>query len=93
MIIEDKKNINRFNDKNSMSSNFENKFKQYSENKVVSNNIFVKNIKDQKYTNVNNKDDMYNKSLAMLNERLSKGLISFEEFNKQVNALARKRQK
>lgn len=93
MIIEDKNNINRFNDKNSMSSNFENKFKQYSENKVVSNNIFVKNIKDQKYTNVNNKDDMYNKSLAMLNERLSKGLISFEEFNKQVNALARKRQK
>lgn len=93
MIIEDKNNINRFNDKNGMSSNFENKFKQYSENKVVSNNIFVKNIKDQKYTNVNNKDDMYNKSLAMLNERLSKGLISFEEFNKQVNALARKRQK
>ena len=64
----------------------------YKENsKMQHKNIFVKDLKDQKYTNVNNKDDMYDKSLAMLNDRLKNGLISFDEFNKQVNLLAKRR--
>ena len=69
------------------------KFNQYKDNSKMTKkkNIFVKDIKEQAHTNVNSQDDMYNKSLAMLNERLKNGLITLEEFNRQVKKLARKR--
>ncbi len=80
----DFKNNNFLNTKN----NFKTKFNQYKNNEKTNHkNIFVKDIKEQVYTNVNNRDDMYNKSLAMLNERLNNGLISLDEFNKQVKEL------
>ncbi len=102
MIIGNNNNGNKFRNENNNflntndsyeNNSFKNKFKQYKENKVSKNNIFVKDIKEQKYSNINSSDEMFNKSLAMLNERLNKGLISLEEFNKQVNLLARKRRK
>lgn len=81
-------------DNNFKGNNFENKFKRYNENaQNKSNNIFVKNIKEQKYSNPLNNNDMYDKSLAMLQERLSKGLISLEEFNKKCAALGNRRRK
>ncbi len=97
MIIGNNDNGNRFKKENSnflnVSNNFNNKFKQYQENKKSDNNIFVKDIKEQKYSDINNTDDIYNKSLAILNERLKNGIISLDEFTKQVNLLAKKRQK
>ena len=36
-------------------------------------------IKEKKYTNVLDKNDMADKSLAMLKERYSQGLISLDE--------------
>ncbi len=86
---------NNFNNSN---NNFENKFKRYNDNANLSNNnqnknVFVKNIQDQKYTNPMNNNDMYDKSLAMLHERLSKGLISLDEFNKKCEMLGKKRSK
>ena len=93
MIIGNNNNENKFKDNNFLDNDtFNNQFNDYKENsKVQHKNIFVKELKDQKYTNVNNQNDMYDKSLAMLNERLKNGLISFDEFNKQVNLLAKKR--
>ncbi len=43
--------------------------------------------------NVMDKNDMADKSFAMLNERYAKGLISLEEFTKQCNKLNKLRQK
>ncbi len=93
MIIGNNNNENKFRDNNFLDNDtFNNQFNDYKENsKMQHKNIFVKDLKDQKYTNVNNKDDMYDKSLAMLNDRLKNGLISFDEFNKQVNLLAKRR--
>lgn len=86
-------NNSNFNDKI-----FENKFKKYKEdNEFISSNkkknIFTKDIKETQYQDVTNKDDMYDKSLAMLHERLNNGLISLDEFNKKCNELAKKRNK
>ena len=93
MIIGNNNNENKFRDNSFLDNDtFNNQFNDYKENsKMQHKNIFVKDLKDQKYTNVNNKDDMYDKSLAMLNDRLKNGLISFDEFNKQVNLLAKRR--
>lgn len=93
MIIGNNNNENKFKDNNFLDNDtFNSQFNDYKENsKIKHKNIFVKDLKDQKYTNVNNKDDMYDKSLAMLNDRLKNGLISFDEFNKQVNLLAKRR--
>lgn len=93
MIIGNNRNDNKFKDNNFLNDNFETKFNQYKDNSKITKkkNIFVKDIKEQAHTNVNSQDDMYNKSLAMLNERLKNGLITLEEFNRQVKELARKR--
>ena len=93
MIIGNNRNDNKFKDNNFLNDNFDTKFNQYKDNSKIAKkkNIFVKDIKEQAHTNVNSQDDMYNKSLAMLNERLKNGLITLEEFNRQVKELARKR--
>lgn len=93
MIIGNNRNDNKFKDNNFLNDNFDTKFNQYKDNSKITKkkNIFVKDIKEQAHTNVNSQDDMYNKSLAMLNERLKNGLITLEEFNRQIKELARKR--
>ena len=95
MIIGNNNNENKFKDKNFLNDNFDTKFTQYKDNSKLKSkkNIFVKDIKEQAHANVNSQDEMYNKSLAMLNERLNNGLITLEEFNRQVKELARKRSK
>ena len=40
-----------------------------------------------------NKNDMYDKTLALLHERLSQGAITLEEFNRKCRELGKKRQK
>ena len=93
MIIGNNRSDNKFKDNNFLNDNFDTKINQYKDNSKITKkkNIFVKDIKEQAHTNVNSEDDMYNKSLAMLNERLKNGLITLEEFNRQVKELARKR--
>jgi len=95
MIIGNNRSENKFKDNNFLKDNFDTKFNSYKENSKQSNkkNIFVQDISEQIHTNVNSKDDMYNKSLAILNDRLRNGLITLEEFNRQVKDLARKRSK
>ena len=56
-------------------------------------NIFTKGLSSLGFNNTKNTDEMYDKSLAMLNERLEKGTISLEEFNKKCSAIAKKRNK
>ena len=93
MIIGNNKSDNKFKDNNFLNDNFDTKYNQYKDNSKLTSkkNIFVKDIKEQAHTNVNSQDDMYNKSLAILNDRLKNGLITLEEFNRQVKELARKR--
>lgn len=56
-----------------------------------SNNLLTKDISAFKYTNPENKNDMYDKSLAMLHERLKNNTITLEEFNRKCQELARRR--
>ncbi len=98
MIIgSNKPNENKFKNNNFLNNNsFDNKFKHYQEN-ANSNynrkNIFTEDISTMKYTNINNKNEMYTKSIALLHDRLSKGLITLDEFNKQINRLTKQTQK
>jgi len=46
-----------------------------------------------KYTDPTNKKDMYDKSIAMLNERLENNLITLDEFNKKCNQIGKRRAK
>ena len=89
MIIGNNQNNNSFN------NNFNNKWhsvNENSQNKQQNRNVFVKDIKEQKYSNPMNNNDMYDKSLAMLHERLEKNLITMEEFNKKCSELGAQRQ-
>ena len=83
------------NENGFQGNNFENKFKRYQQNgeSHQGRNVFVKDIKEQAHSNVVSKDEMYDKSLAMLHERLAKGLISLDEFNKKCAELAKHRRK
>ncbi len=54
-------------------------------------NIFTNDLSAYKYASPTNNDAMYDKSLAMLNERLEKGMITLEEFNKKCASLGKKR--
>ena len=56
-------------------------------------NIFTKNIFNMGSSNINNEDAMYEKSIALLNDRLEKGTITIDEFNKKCSELAKKRNK
>lgn len=87
MIIGNNNNNNNFN-----NNNFENKFKKYQDNtQNHTGNIFVKDIKQHVYGDPTSSNDMNDKALAMLNERLQNGLITLEEFNKKCQEIATRR--
>ncbi len=85
--------------KNFESSNFNkpktegNKFKERTVNNNFSNNMLTKDISSFKYANIENKNEVYDKSLAILHDRLKNNTITFEEFNRQCQLLANKRNK
>ena len=86
------KNNNSFN----QSENFERRFntvKEQAEKNKERINPFQVDNKALRNTNVFNKNDMADKSFAMLQERYNNGTISLEEFNKQCNRLNRLRSK
>lgn len=47
------------------------------------------NTSTMNHTNVMDKNEMHNKAFAMLQERLSNGTISIEEFNKKCRELGK----
>lgn len=97
---------NNFNNNNSnkfaqpMGNQFENtgfvnKNHEFQQNINQANNqknIFTNDIKTQQHINPLNKNDMADKTLALLHERLKQGSISLEEFNKRCEELGKKRQ-
>ncbi len=62
-----------------------------------SNNVPKQTLPEKKAAQINanvmNKNDIADKSFAMLQERYENGLISIEEFTKQCNKLNKLRQK
>ncbi len=81
-VIPNKSNMNN-------SNNFNNKV--VKPNPSSKGNVFTKNIFSIEGGNASSSDDMYNKSIAMLNDRLEKGTITMDEFNKKCRDIAKKR--
>ena len=80
---------------NSFENNqFTNKNHTFQQNINLSNNkknIFTHDLKTQQHINPINKNDMADKTLAILHQRLEQGSISLEEFNKRCTELGKKR--
>lgn len=104
MIIGDNSNNNNFNINTKFQSKISPKNKSFpseSQSHIVSNsnqsisnpkrNVFTKDIFSIEGGDASNSDEMYTKSIAMLNDRLEKGLITMDEFTKKCNAIAKKR--
>ena len=62
-------------------------------NSEVNPKPFTDDIHKKQYTDVTSKNEMADKSFAMLQERYNNGLISLEEFTKQCNKLNKLRRK
>lgn len=71
---------------------FKNKNNTFQRNmKNNQKNIFTKDIKTNQHINPVNKNDMADKTLALLHERLKKGSISLDEFTRQCELLGKRR--
>ena len=82
-----------FNNQQIQAKRFNDNFHRLqNQNKVMNNsNGFVKDLSQHKHVNPNNTHDMHDKTLALLNDRLQKGQITMEEFNKQCTQLGKLR--
>ena len=58
---------------------------------LLGKNVFTNDIKTQQHINPINKNDMADKTLALLHERLEQGSISLDEFNRRCEELGKKR--
>lgn len=61
-----------------------------NKNNSINNINHFNNLESMKNTNVLDKNEMRDKSFQILQDRLNKGLISIDEFNKQCNKLNKK---
>ena len=77
------------------NNQFQNKNQQFQQqlNTNQQKNIFTQEITTQQHVNPTNKNDMYDKTLALLHERLNQGTITLDEFNRKCRELGKKRQK
>lgn len=83
---------NMYNNAQREKNNFQTKFNRLkNETNNRNNNPFVKDLYTQQHSDPTSAKDMNSKSLAMLQERLDKGLISFDEFNKKCAQLRNKK--
>lgn len=76
-------------------NNFQNRWNTVQEQNRIRqphSNGFVKNIQDQKYASSTDTRGMQDRTLAMLHDRLQKGTISLEEFNRKCAQLGEQRQ-
>ena len=82
------------NNKPNPTSQFQERFhlikEQAKNNHHKINAVDPSNIKKQQ--DVTNRNDMADKSIAFLQERLNNGLISLEEFNQKVRKINQSRQ-
>ena len=73
---------------------FKDKMKDITENasRLTNDyNPFVEDVNSHKYNDATNTNSMYDKTLAMLHERLKNGTITLEEFNKECEKLSKLR--
>ena len=79
----------------SLPFNFEKNFNRLKEEGAKLNSLkknqFVEDIKTLNYSNPTNSKQMRNKSLSMLQERLDKGLITLEEFNRKCKNIGKEK--
>ena len=77
------------------NNQFQNKNQQFQQqlNTNQQKNIFTQEITTKQHVNPTSKNDMYDKTLALLHERLNQGAITLEEFNRKCRELSKKRQK
>lgn len=95
MIIGNNNN-NNINNMNKQNNSFNQRLTRLKEDNKINDlkkNMFIEDNTINKHTDPTNQNDMYDKTLAMLNERLQKGTITLEEFNKKCSILGQKRQK
>lgn len=79
----ERNNFNRNKPKNNMPN-------QNSENRFF-NNLLTKDISSFQHANIENKSEVYDKSLAILHDRLKNNSITLDEFNRKCQELANKR--
>lgn len=96
-------NFNRNLNQNFENSNFNNQNRNnrpnqnsnqsqgLNQNNNFSNNLLTKDISSFKYANIENKTEVYDKSLAILHNRLKNKSITLDEFNRKCRELANKR--
>lgn len=92
-------NFNRNPNQNFENSNFNNQNRNnrlnqnpsQNQNNNFSNNLLTKDISSFKYANIENKTEVYDKSLAILHDRLKNKSITLDEFNRKCRELANKR--
>ncbi len=95
MIIGNNSNDNSFN--NPLSE--ENQFKTRMDNIKQANELnmyndgLIDNVNSPRFNNPLDQDQMSDKTLSMLHERLNQGLISLDDFNRKCNELGKKRNK
>ncbi len=65
-----------------------NKNNQFQQQK----NIFTKELTEKQHINPLNKNEMSDKTLALLHQRLQQGTITLDEFNKKCEQLGKRRQ-
>lgn len=88
-------NTSQNNQNSSMGNTFQNRWNTVQEQNRIRqprSNGFVKNIQDQKYASTTDTHGMQDRTLAMLHDRLEKGTISLEEFNRKCAQLGQQRQ-
>lgn len=76
------------NNFNSNNNNFKNNINSIKNSSI---NIDGTHINQKAHKDVNNRNEMIDQSIAMLQQRLNRGLISLEEFHKQCEKLGKLR--
>ncbi len=89
-------NNNDANNNNFFNKNISFENKKFQGNKPIQNNqennFLTEDLSTLNHTDPTNNKEMYNKTLAMLQERLKNKTISLEEFNKKCSQLSKNRQ-
>jgi len=79
------------NDNNFKKTSFDQKLNQIKENNDLYTNSnvnpFVEDVNSMTYNNASDTENMNNKRLAMLHERLEQGLITVEQFSKECKKI------
>ena len=79
------------NDNNFKKTTFDQKLNQIKENNDLYTNSnvnpFVEDVNSMTYNNASDTENMNNKRLAMLHERLEQGLITVEQFSQECKKI------